>query len=680
MRYSPWQLTGLGLFTALSLTWGASCTDDPATPISNNDPIRENPKTDPPANARLEHVGPSCEPTERVCTARLTFSSKRLLQAKLIGADGQPVRNTLIKFAIKQSDADQARLEAAQASTDSNGVAQTELSAGADAGSVRIVAETSDPNVAPVEFLISVNSKDASDYVVDFIEVGAARARDIKVHFYDKDFSCDDFYAAIAADRDNDPTTNPPNTFIADLTIPAQVEPDGRLPLVQRADVPNGTSYTVAAQAYSETNGLVEVSMGCKDNNPPVVSGSPTKVTVPLIKHLPYMVGDYRIIQRFDLREGLPPNVRLVVDLLGTAISDPGAFIVGCSANDMNCAIPTDGLVSVLVNFLPDGSFKQAITDFLDSSFTKAIVRNVINDVFNDFLRNNSRVPSWVKDSVVVTQDIYKTLSNFEVVGTLRVKAQPRYLLDVEGMPSRDAMNRTQASWIFADEASKNEHIWNEIAFFWTRDCGANAPPGCGKRTLNPGTLGNGSDTFVKGFWDGVVLDGSLLHINEHSLSLNYGALILTVVEKVVLPAIFGTNSMGQSVDSIERLFGMIINCDSVANTVANQVGGAVRTVVKNLCDQLLQQASDSIRDYATTTLVADGGESFSIESAPSKPCAMTPPDAYGSPWPGEPLPYVAGLGQKEPMSAQCEWDVKVRFSQNNTRSMNGSFYSPERR
>lgn len=674
MLHRRWQLAGLGLVTALSLSLSA-CTDDPAIQTTNNDNnIKENPNVEPPANAKLEHVAPSCEPTEKVCTARLTFSNKRLLQARLLDAAGQPVRNTTVKFAVKNSDADQARLEAASATTNDEGIAETNLSAGADAGSVRVVAETNDPNVPTIEYLVTVNSKDASDYLVDFVEVGAIRAKDIKVHFYDKDISCDDFYLALAADRDNDPTTNPPSNFIADLTVPAQVEPDGRLPIVPRANVANGTSYTVAAQAYSETNGAVEVAVGCKDNNPAVMSGSPVRVTVPLIKNLPTIVGEYQIVQRFDLRDGLPDNVRLVVDLLGTAISDPGAFIVGCDMGDMGCAIPTAGLVNIIIDVLPNGDFKDAIQSFLDSNFTKAVVRNVINDVFNDFINNNTSIPSWVKDTVTITQDIYQTLQSFEVTGTLRVKKQPQYTLDAEGLPTLDGQGRTQAIWTFSNDMEKNEHIWSKIAFFWRKGCDANAPASCGRREIDQNLIG-GSDTFIKGTWDGAVFDGSQLQVNEHSLTLNYGALLLAVVEKIVLPAIFGTNSMGQPVDSIERLFGMIINCESVADSVANSTSSSVRGIVKNLCDQLLVQASDGIRSYATEKLVADGDNTFIISTPVGKDCTMLPPEVYASPWPGEPLPYVQQLGEKEPITKQCEWDVKIKFSENNTKTMSGLFY-----
>lgn len=666
-----WQLASLGLVTALSLSLSA-CTDDPAIQTKNNDNnIKENPNVDPPANAKLEHVAPSCEPAEKVCIARLTFSSKRLLQARLLDKDGAPVRNTTVKFAVKQTDAEEARLEAASAITNDEGIAETNLNAGAEGGSVTIIAETNDPNVPPIEYIITVNSKDASDYLVDFVEVGAINAKDIKVAFYSSDISCDDFYSATAAERNNLPV--PPN-FTAQTIVPAQVEPDGRLPLVSLGNVPNGTSYTVAAKAYSETNGAVEVAIGCKDNNPAVMSGAPVRVTVPLVKNLPTLVGEYQIVQRFDLRDGLPDNVRLVVDLLGTAISDPGAFIVGCDMGDMGCAIPTAGLVNIIIDVLPNGDFKDAIQSFLDSNFTKAVVRNVINDVFNDFITNNSSVPSWVKDSVTITQDIYKTLQSFEVTGTLRIKKQPQYTLDAEGLPTLDGQGRTQAIWTFANDDEKNEHIWSKIAFFWRQGCDANSPPSCGRREIDQNLIG-GSGTFIKGTWDGAVFDGSMLQVNEHSLTLNYGALLLAVVEKIVLPAIFGTNSMGQPVDSIERLFGMIINCESVADSVANSTTSSVRGIVKNLCDQLLVQASDGIRTYATEKLVADGANTFIISTPVGKDCTMLPPEVYASPWPGEPLPYVQQLGQKEPVTKQCEWDVKIKFSENNTKTMGGLFY-----
>lgn len=677
MRLLTGKLVAMSCLLTLGL--GAmACTDDPTgdQKLNNND-TKKNPKVEPPANSKLSHVAPTCDPMQVVCSGSATLNSaSRRMQVQLVDSAGLAVKNATIKFEIKTSDAEQARLEAANATTNDEGIAESFLKPGGDTGVVRVVASTSDPNIKPIEFLISVNSKDAADYIIDFEQVGNYQAKKIDVFLYKGDTTCASIRQNLALERDDDPTTNAGPDFTAEYSLPpAQVEPDGRYPIVTQANVMNGTAYTVVAYAYLPTNEAVEVAMGCKDNNPAVETGTTVRVTVPLIKNLPNIKGDYRIVQKFDLRDGLPDNVRLVVDLLGTLISDPGAFIVGCEASDNTCAIPTDGLVNILVDFLPDGGalgdLKDAIKSFLDSNFTQSVARNVINDALDDYLQNNPNVPSWVKDGRQITTDIYNTLKEFEVVGTLRIKDNPSYIVEMDGRPVIDGMGRTQAVWNYANEEDKNEHIWNEVSFFWNRGCDANSPPNCGKRSLDPSTLG-GATNFVKGYWDGTVWDGNMLRVNEHSLTLNYGALVLAVVEKIVLPAIFG-----QQVQSIEDLFKELVDCQKVADEVADRTISGAGPVVKNLCDQLLQQASDAIRDYATNKLVADGEDNFLISTPEDNHCTMLGPDAYPQMWDGMPLPLIESMGEAEPLNKQCVWDVDIKFSSNaaDARKINGTFY-----
>lgn len=188
-------LYGMALVVSFGLF--AACTDDPVQ-TSNNTTTEENNRTtppigEPPAGSRLEHVSPACNPADSVCTDDVTFSGGRRLQAKLIDGSGQPVVNTTIKYAITSGDADGTILEAANVATDAEGVATTNLKAGTDAGSLKISASTNDPNVQPIEFIISVNPKDAASYNVNFVEVGETDPKKVEVFLYDENTSCESF-------------------------------------------------------------------------------------------------------------------------------------------------------------------------------------------------------------------------------------------------------------------------------------------------------------------------------------------------------------------------------------------------------------------------------------------------------------------------------------------------------
>ncbi len=672
----------LALITALGLV-GAACTDDTLAPRDNQTTPPDTPIGTPPAMSKLVHVAPSCDPLERVCTERGTLgSSSILLQAELVDAQGAPVKNTTIKFEVVQRDpADgEMGLNASNVATDDAGIAKVELFPGGKVGTARIVASTNDPNINSVEYLVSINSKDSADFVVDFTRHGNFLPGKVDVYLFNGATTCAQLYTELGKRRDNDPTTNPnPQIFTAVENKAGQTQADGSLPIVQFPSVANGTSYTVLAYAQSPTTTDVELALGCKDNNPAVAQGMPVRVTVPLVKNLPYMVGDYRVVHKFDLRDGLPPTIRAVVDLLGTLITDPGAFVVGCEAGDANCAVPTAGLTTLIIDFLPDsgalGQLKDAIEGFLGSGFARNIVRNVINDAFRNFINNNA--PPWLSTGLNVTADIYETLKSFEVTGVIKIRNQPVYALDeATGLPQLQD-GKTLALWQGVSDADKNQQIWEDLYFKWSRGCTPQDPPDCGRRRIGASDLGSG-DQFIVGYFNGSVLDGNQLNITQHPLTLNYGALILAVIEKIVLPAIFAPDANGTPVDSIERLLGRVINCDSLAAGV-DSGQGAIYNATRGLCNQLLQQAGDGVRSYVTQTLVAQGANNFQIGTPINKGCTLHPPERYQGEWAGKPLPLVDAMGDDVLPTSLCEWEIKLQFGDVNnpsyTSTIDGTFH-----
>lgn len=654
-RYARWSaaLLSMSLFAT-----GVACTDDPAsqnnTPDENNSRM-DDPKGEPPAGSSLKHIDDgTCTPAETICTDDVTFNGGRKLKVQLIGGEGEPVTNTTVKFEILENDAGMTNLTAANAATDGEGIAEVDLRAGAMAGTVRVQASTNDPNVNTVEFLISVNPKDAASFNVNFVEIGDSDIKNVDVFLFDENTACDAFM-------------NNPRSLTAQYTDTGEASASGELPTVVFAGIPNGTAFTVGARAYLRSNDEVEVAMGClpASEEGRIQAGSPVTVTVPLLKHIPYVQGDYRATHNFNLVDALPETWQTVINLIGTVVSDPGAFIVGCGEEDPmtgelmptnDCPAPTAGIVGLLQDFLPDsgvfGDLKEAIDGFLDSEFVREVARNVINDAVKDFLQNNDSIPSWVGDGIQITDDIYKTLRNFRVVATLRVTSQPTYLVDESGMPQSDEQGRLIATW----ETKDNEHIWEDLVFYWKQGCADDAPPECGEAVeIDPNNVS--TEDFVQGTWKGSLIDGSILHIDEHSLSLNYGTLLLTILEKVALPQIFGD----PAVNSIEAMLDKIIDCDSLADTVDGQIGGT-RGIVKTLCGQLKTQASDALRDYVAT-LVLDGDERFVIGTPDGKGCQLYLPEMFVGEWPGKPLPYIERMGEAPPRMGQCEWTAKIKYS-----------------
>jgi hypothetical protein len=443
------------------------------------------------------------------------------------------------------------------------------------------------------------------------------------------------------------------------------VDAAGVFPTVIFPDRPNGDAYTVAAWAYSlNHNGDVEVAYGCTDGNPAIEAGNSVDVVVDLVDHIPNIVGTYDVVHEFDLVDALPPNIQTVVGLIGRLANDPGSFVVGCPDNPTDpeaCPAGSPGIINLLVDFLPDGSFKDAITGFLDSGIGNAVARDAINEIAGNWIDS---APPWVGNTVNITGDIYDTLRQFRVEGTMEFTAAPVVSLDSAG----------ELIGVLPTDSGKQ--TWNDFVFTWSNGCDdAPDPTLCATRRMGSSQLGISA---VTGTFDGTLLGSNKLQINQHTLSLNYGALMVAILEKIVLPSIFGDECGANDnlpCDSLEGALGELISCPALAENISGDTSGSVYNIVENLCTSLLSQASDKLRDYASTQLVADGSDVFLIGTPADGHCTLIQPEVYQGDWPGKPLPYIQYLGMEEPAELQCKWEVKIKFSDSTTANVEGAFW-----
>lgn len=499
---------------------------------------------------------------------------------------------------------------------------------------------------------------------------------------YKSDVTCAMIREDLARERDDDPNTNP--TLTAESTNLGIANIDGTLPLVVFPGLANNQAYTVSAKALSRANNEVESAFGCQDNNPPITNGNSVDVTVNLIDNLPRIAGSYDVTNTFSITDAicnpdgqggydgvLPGGVCLAIDLIGRLATDPASFLVGEGNGDT-------GLIGLIVDFLPDngllGDLKNAINSFLNNGFIAGLGRDALNSFFDDWINNNA--PSWVKSAVDITGDIYKSLKEFKVSGVMRISTEPQASFDantneVIGILAADAMG-----------TKPGKQVWEEITVFWTGACAPNAPAACRERTFSAGDLG-ATSSVIEGYFTGSIVPlndpenpGYGLNIDEHTLTLNYGVLILGIIEQVVLPSIFG-----QNVTSIESALDQLLilavggndGCDSLGQFIADSVGGGdtVKNIGKNLCTNLLESASDGIREFLTENLTIGGEDNFLISTPDGKPCRIYEPSVYSGEWTGKPLPYIEDLGKAE---MQCEWDVKIKVSASEIINTEGTF------
>ncbi|MFP4597871.1 MAG: hypothetical protein ACLFVJ_06450 [Persicimonas sp.] len=648
------RLMTVVMIALLGLGVGVGCTDDPAQANNaNNDERVDGDPVEPPDNGELMHVDP-CTDSQSSCLVSMTFNEAHDVQAKLVDPEGQPVEDALVTFEADFDDTELS-LTASTAYTDEDGIATVNVAAGGEVGSGELVAKTDSESIEPISWVLSVSSKDKASFTVAPDHRGTEEIKDLDVFIFPEDVTCDDLAA------------NPAQTAVAQK--PGRVEANGNIPPVPFPDRANGETYTAVVRAMALDNDTVEAAYGCKDDNPTIENGQPVEVTVPLIDHLPEIgpmgdntLAEYKVTHDFDLTGALPDNVRNIVELIGRLATDPGSFIVGCpdDSNDSDCPAGSPGLAQILVDFLPDGELKDAIESFLESSIGNSLVRDAINDIAQNWLDDSA--PDWLNDTVDITADIYKSIRRFRVEGVIRISDSPEITVDDD---------TGEVIGVLPEAAGTQ--VWNDFIFFWSRGCeNATDFDSCAQRSFGASQLDMGA---VEGEFDGTQFGSNELRINQHTLSLNYGALLVAIVERVVLPEIFG-NSCGSSenlpCDSLELALKEMIDCDAVASSVNSDSGSSTYQITYDLCDNLIDQAGDQLRDYASENLVADGDEVFRIGTGDN--CTISQPESYPPEWPNEPLPYIQHLGGEDE-EMHCDWDVRIEFTSDYTAEVDGSFW-----
>lgn len=621
------------------LLFAVGCGDTTSETTSNDE--RPDGTTDTPGeDGQLRHIGNTCEPDQVQCTVTLTTGVEQDLEVELIDGDDQPVHDAEIAFEIEQQQGASITLGSASTYTDS-GEASTTVNSGESVGTATVSASAPDyDDIDPIEWEVVVSSKDRGPYQVSFDYQGETDIGEIDVRLFDSGISC--------ADLEADPNQT------AAMERSDAVSSSGQFPTVSFPDIQNGDSFTVAAYAHSYEHEAVEAAYGCEDDTDEVESGEPVEVVVDLYDHLPRVAGEYAVSHQFDLRDALPENVRNVVDLIGRFATDPGSFVLGCPEDGADdCPADSLSVVGLLLDFLPDDSeFKETIDDFLGSDIANSVARDAINDIAGDWL---SGVPGYDEAG-----DIYETFRQFRVDGIIRIEEEPQVTIDEDS---------GEVVGDLADDAGYQQ--WEEITVNWTGDCTDDDPQDCPERSF--GTRDLDQDTSaVEGEFGGTVTVADGLLIDQHPLSLNYGALLVAIVENVVFPEIFGEScgdDEDEPCDSFEDALASMLDCADVADEVADE-GDSTYDIVENLCTNLRDQAGARLREYASEELVADGDDVFEIGSAAA--CDLHQPSSYEDGWETDPLPYADMLGQED---EQCEWDVTVQFNDGDPTEVGGEFW-----
>ena len=284
-----------------------------------------------------------------------------------------------------------------------------------------------------------------------------------------------------------------------------------------------GSHFTLVATAKSPTGALA--AAGCKDGVF-VVEGAKTPTT--LVLHLLPLnpTGNYDVDNYFDFTQALSSlgTVGEVIEGIVTLFNNPGKFLIDQIKN----------LVKLWLG--------EVIVDLAFGLFEDELA-----DVITDWVKNDS--PDWVQDFFTIGDDLTQIVDNLHLLSVLKV------------------------SKLHNDYYFQGIQYWNGIVLTWKYGCDKNDPDyeTCGQMKFSMEDLASTQfpQDIIEGKFTGSIVNYDQLYLDNHTIQISYGKLILFVLNEILLPALTGKNNLKDAVLAF-------VNCPGIAATFSNSVLDAI--------------------------------------------------------------------------------------------------------
>lgn len=560
-------------------------------------------------------------------SVRMLLSSATDLSVLYVDGEGQPIVDAVIEFEISAGDPRGSRLRESTSRTDADGIATVSLISNSDEAEFDVTAGVrNNSEVNTLTFQVNVRTKEASDYtflaIYDETE-RPLRISEIEFVVFQEAVSCDDIEEF-------------PGSPAFDLALPTAYD---RIPTADVYDpypFPNEDSAPVTAViALGRALSGDTVAWACNDGPflredgseiapTDVVFGDEVLVELFLDELYPEIVGEYDVENELDLFELLPPDIQGPVRTLILFFESPGRAIYEILVDN---------------DVIPDlGGAADIFLELIDGLFFELIPPDVA--------------------------EIFGTVSNIgDALQTVKLKG--RLLL----FENADAGGNFGCSELVIDQVIVNVELLDEtdrVLDFRSRgyDAFYGAIPG-GRVTVSLDSRGD-------------VAYG--LNLDPFRLAVNYGRIILFLLEDIVFPAAFGPG-----VDSLDEALESIIDCEAIAAEISileDFVAGACETAIGVAADELRDflgaQSADIGAAYQLATPQLGSTRPADVELLESglewTPCAM------GVETSAEGVLFANRLGA--PGSGRCVWDARLFSSPSDTagRSASAAFFGQRRR
>ena len=410
---------------------------------------------------------------------------------------GQSMAGEHVHFRIINPD-QQAELSSQRSITNESGFAKVSFYAGNQLGDYEIEVMHDQANI-PVRFDIEVLDLPSGSLTIRFDYQGPVSLDQLEVYLLEDSDYCD--FAQYLVPPENVVLSESGltvNNFFAIDPLPA------------------GRRYSVLVRARSSINGTLAAG-GCTDDLR-VAEDENLEIGVSLLLLPLNPSGEYELINYFDFTDAIPGQVGQVIEGLVRFFGD------------QNNEREIGGLIFDVVEDLAReaaGSIGGLVVD---------LIRNWVEDDLNSLINRyiDEDGPQWIRDFFTIGQDLISVVSNMEVISQ---------------------MNLSKARSDGTFDGSQN---WVGLAFYWRLGCDE-ADSECGRYPFRMDDIVEGAEgvQLVFGQFEGRIHSYNQGIIHMHNMDLQYGRLILFVLNQIILPRIAnGATSISEGLVNLANCSG----------------------------------------------------------------------------------------------------------------------------
>jgi len=200
------------------------------------------------------------------------------------------------------------------------------------------------------------------------------------------------------------------------------------------------------------------------------------------------------------------------------------------------------------------------------------LFKDAVSKIITNWILNSS--PSWLKDFFKIGGDMIKTITHLEMLSDLRL--------------SKLNNNFTM----------QGDQYWHGLVLYWKFGCDPASPDydQCGRIPLDLDALNDPMfpTTLLGGKFTAHLIDFDGLLIDQHAIKLNYGELVLYVLDDIIISGITGGKA-----HSLKEVAHLWLDCAGISTGILGQIAsvfGGTQADIENICNT----AVDFVTGFAT--------------------------------------------------------------------------------